>query len=99
MTISTRTTMISLYWLFAALLLVTVAFRVYLVATDQHVLFHWQNTSNGKLPLWRDGRCWWSLYYNDENRGHQYYPGPGVNISWYLWKLSPIGLEFTQAAE
>lgn len=91
--------MINLYWFLAALFVLVGAFRVYLTVTDQHVYFHWQNTSDGKLPLWRDGRCWWRLSYNNEHKHHKYYPSPGINLSWYLWKLNPISLEFTQAAE
>jgi len=91
--------MINLYTLLVAIFLLVVPFRIYLLLTDQHVYFHWQNTSDGKLPLWRDGRCWWRLSYNDENRHHNYYPSPGINLSWYLWKLSPVSLEFTQAGD
>lgn len=93
--------MINLYTLLAAIFLIIVPFRLYLLFTDQHVHFHYQNTSNEKKPepTWRNGRCWWSLYYNDANKGHRYYPGPGLNLSWYLWKLSPIGFGVDQAGD
>lgn len=72
-----------MYWIAAAFLLLIVALDLYLRVSDQHVHFHAQNLTDGKLPLWRQGRCWWYLSPNDQNKRVRY-PPPTINPTWYF---------------
>jgi len=90
-----------MYWLLAALLLIVVAFRLYLWRTDQHVYFHYQNTSDKDRPepTWRNGRCWWMLSPNDENK-HTRYPRPTLHPWWHLFhRSSSADVSFRIASE
>jgi len=91
----------NLYWLLAALLLMLISFRLYLRITDQHVHFHWQNTSDEKHPepLWREGRCWFYLSYNDDNKHHKWYPPPTIHPWWHLFHKSSIEFKVYMAAD
>ncbi len=67
----------------AALLLIVIAFRVYLLISRQYVYSHSQNLSGKQLPMWRSGRCWWYVTPRDENKWRH---GPGAHAEWHIFK-------------
>lgn len=76
------------------------AFRIYLHVTDQHVSFHSQNLSrDGHAErTWRQGRCWWHLYPNDDRKVSRY-PSPTINPEWHLFDRSSTQIGFQFAGE
>lgn len=67
-------------WIICALA-IWIGFLIYLTMTDQRVHYHDQNLTDGRLPMWRHGRCWWYITPRDENK---YRHGPGAHAEWSI---------------
>lgn len=76
-----------MYLLIVSLLLLV--FWMYLAFTDKRIHYHDQNLSDGKLPIWRYGRCWWYITSNDEKK---WYHGAGARASWMLFMKDSFAL-------
>ena len=86
-------TMTSPYW-FLALLLVIATFQTYLFLTSQRVTFRAQNLSEKKppAPIWRHGRCWWSIETRDTEHWRQ---GPGARLEWSISRYETFAVDIT----
>lgn len=87
----------NIYWILAGILVLVIAFRLYLLATGQYIWTH--TIKDDKKHLWREGRHYFHLGYRDETRSYKYYPSPRVHVWWYLFHLSPIGIKLYYAGD
>lgn len=80
---------ICLVWSTASVLLLIAVFRIYLAVSGQYIHFHSQNLTDGKLPTWRHGRCWWNVSIIDENKfmdSRRWLNGLGARLEWSIFR-------------
>ena len=78
--------------LILAALTVWIAFLIYLTLTDQRVRYHDQNLTDGKGPMWRQGRAWWQIETRDTEHWRH---GPGARLEWSVGRDSYFFVDLT----
>ena len=83
-------------WIAASILLLIAVFRIYLAVSGQYIHFHSQNLTDGKLPMWRHGRCWWNVSIIDENKfmdSQRWLNGLGARLEWSTFSNETFAVE------